>query len=185
SPPAPALPPEQQLFELINAARQRGGLEKLEWDPRLATAAQAHADQLADHRELSHMFPGEAPLQHRLGATGERFDAIAENVAEADNVADAHLGLMNSTGHRSNILAKKYNAVGIAVVEVKGRVYVTEDFAHVVPAYSPQQFREEVVEAFNRARKVHHFVPIDTRPDPRLDDQACAGRLEPEGVLQG
>jgi uncharacterized protein YkwD len=183
SPPAPGLPLEQQLFQMLNAARQRGGLERLEWDPKLAMAAQAHAEQLAQHEELSHAFPAEPALGQRIGATGQRFDAVAENVAAADNVDDAHVGLLNSPGHRANILAAKYNAVGIAVVRVKGRVYVTQDFAHVLPAYSPQQFREEVTAALNRMRKAHRFAPLDVHPDSRLDDQACAGKLEPEVAL--
>ncbi|HMF89262.1 MAG TPA: CAP domain-containing protein [Candidatus Angelobacter sp.] len=179
SPLAPASPPEQQLFQVLNSARERNGLEKLEWNAKLAAAAQAHTEELARHGDLSHAFPGELPLEQRVGATGERFDAVAENVAAADNVDDAHLGFMHSPGHRGNILAAKYNAVGIAVVRVKDRVYVTQDFAHVLPTYSLQQFREEVVVAFNRARKAHRFAPVDFRADPRLDDQACAGKLEP------
>jgi hypothetical protein len=182
-PPKAPLSPEQQLLQELNDARQRNGLEKLDWNAKLAAAAQAHAEQLARHGDLSHVFPGELPLQQRVGATGERFDAVAENVAAADNVDDAHVGLMNSPGHRSNILSPKYNAVGIAVVRVKGRVYVAEDFAHVLPVYSPQQFREEVVAAFNRVRKAHRFTPVDFTPDPRLDDQACAGKLEAESTL--
>jgi uncharacterized protein YkwD len=184
-PPNTAMPQERQLFELLNAARERGGLEKLEWNAKLATAARAHAEQMARHGELSHLLPGELPLQQRVGATGERFDAVAENVAVADNVDDAHFGLMASTGHRANILTTKYNAVGIAVVQAGKRIYVAQDFARVLPAYSPQQFREEVVAAFNRARIAHRFPPVDSQPDPRLDDEACAGKLEPEAVLVG
>src|SRR5215467_1272053 len=170
-PPKAPLPPDRELFQVVNGERQRNGLEKLEWNVKLATAAQAHAEELARHGDLSHVFPGELPLEQRVGATGERFDAVAENVAAADNVDDAHVGLMNSPGHRANILSPKYNAVGIAVVRVRDRVYVAQDFAHVLPVYSPQQFRDEVVAAFNRARKTHHFAPIDSTPDPRLDDQ--------------
>src|SRR5262249_10213697 len=178
-PSAPASPPEQQLFQVLNAERERNGLEKLEWNARLAAAAQAHTEELARHGDLSHVVQGELPLEQRVGATGERFDAVAENVAAADSVDDAHLGLMHSPGHRANILAAKYNAVGIAVVRVKDRVYVTQDFARVLPTYSPQQFREEVAAAFNRARKAHRFPPVDFSPDPRLGDQAWGGKVEP------
>lgn len=183
--PKTPLPQERQLFELLNAARERDGLEKLDWNANLATAARAHAEQMARQGELSHLLPGELPLQQRIGATGERFDAVAENVALADNVDDAHYGLMNSAGHRANILATKYNAVGISVVQAGRRIYVAQDFARVLPAYSPQQFREEVVAAFNRARKAHGFGPVGFEPDPRLDDEACTGKLEPEAVLVG
>src|SRR5262249_1151993 len=151
-PPKVPLSPDQELFQVLNGERQRNGLEKLEWNAKLATAAQAHAEEMARQGDLSHVLPGELPLEQRVGATGQRCDAIAGNVAAADNVDDAHVGLMNSPGHRANILSPKYNAVGIGVVRVKSRVYVAQDFAHVLPVYSAQQFRDEVVAAFNRAR---------------------------------
>src|SRR5260370_2764532 len=168
--PRSTLPPEQQLFELLSSARERGGLDKLKWDPKLAKAAQAHAEQMARRGELSHLLPGELPLEQRVGLSGERFDAVAENVAVADNVDDVHLGLMNSSGHRANILATKYNAIGIAVVPAGKRIYVAQDFARILPAYSAQQFREGVVAAFNQARKAHRFAPVASQPDPQPDD---------------
>jgi uncharacterized protein YkwD len=183
--PPSNLSPEQQLFKLLNIARHHAGLEELQWDPKLAKSAQAHSEQMAQHSDLSHLFPGEPDLEQRVGSTGVRFDSVAENVAIADDPEAAHLALMNSPGHRANILSPKYNAVGLAVVRVKERIYITQDFAHVVPTYSQEQFRDEVVAAFNRARKTHRFAPIASQPDPWLDEQACAGRLEPQRVLHG
>src|ERR1051325_9514478 len=72
---------EQQLFDLVNRERAKAGLEKLEWSDRLAEAALAHSRLLAENQDLSHQFPGEASLQERVGATGLRFNSVAENVA--------------------------------------------------------------------------------------------------------
>ena len=185
----PAQPPrpsssEQQLFHLLNGERQRAGVEKLQWNAKLAEAAQAHAEQLARHGELSHSFPGEPLLEQRVGSTGERFDAVAENVAMAETEEDAHAGLMNSPGHRANILGGKYNAVGIGVVRTKNRVWVTQDFARVLPEYSPQQFREGVIAAFNRLRQAHRFSRVISQPDSRLDGQACEAKLDPARALE-
>ena len=59
---SPKTPPqERQLFELLNAARERDGLVKLDWNANLATAARAHAEQMARRGELSHLLPGELP----------------------------------------------------------------------------------------------------------------------------
>src|SRR5262249_26728151 len=184
----PAQPPrpstgEHQLFQLLNGERRRAGVEKLQWNAKLAEAAQAHAEQLARHGELSHGFPGEPPLEQRVGSTGERFDAVAENVAMAETEEDAHAGLMNSPGHRANILGAKYNAVGIGVVRTKNRVWVAQDFARVLPEYSPQEFREEIALAFNRLRRAHRFSAVFIQPDSRLDGQACEGKMDPAGAL--
>lgn len=181
---APVPSPEQELFKLLNVERENARVEKLQWDDDVAQAAQAHAQKLADNHALSHQFTGEQELEQRLGAAGARFNAVAENVAVANSVEEAHLALMNSPGHRENILNPRYNAVGIAVKAVENELYVTEDFAHLVPTYSEQQFREALVAAFNRARQAHHNALIESHFDQRLDRQACAAKADPAEVLR-
>ena len=180
-PPAP----EQQLLTLLNVERGHAHLAALQWDAKVAEAAQAHSRRLADHHALSHQFAGEPELTSRVGATGARFSAVAENVAVADDAEEAHLAFMSSPGHRANILNPQYNAVGIAATRVNNHLYVTEDFAHVVPSYSEREFREGVIAAFNRLRLEHRLGPIDARPDSTLDQEACAGHSDPDAVLQG
>src|SRR5260221_5133590 len=69
---------EQQLLDLVNHEREKAGLNKLEWSDRLAQAALAHSKRLAANRDLSHQFAGEPLLQERVGATGLRFNSVAE-----------------------------------------------------------------------------------------------------------
>jgi uncharacterized protein YkwD len=185
APAVPAPSPEQQLLKLVNMVRENSGVQALQWDPKVAQAALAHAKQLADHAQLGHRFEGEPELDQRVGATGARFSAVAENVAVADNVNEAHTALMMSPGHRANILNPAYNALGVAVVQRDRSLFITEDFARILPEYSEQQFRDEIVAAFNRLRQAHHSGPIDSRSDARLDRQACSGKLDAGGVLQG
>lgn len=176
---------ERQLLKLVNMERQNLRLPALQWDAKVAQAAQAHSQRLASHQALSHQFAGEPELSHRVGSTGARFSAVAENVAMADDPEEVHLALMNSPGHRANILNPEYNAVGIATTRVDNHLYVTEDFAHVVPSYSEREFRDAVIAAFNRLRLAHRLGPIDSRPDPGLDQEACSGHSDPEEVLLG
>jgi hypothetical protein len=184
SPPPGASPaPEQQMLRLTNLERERAGLPGLEWNAKLAQAAQAHSRRLASHEGLSHQFAGEPALVERVSATGARVSALAENVAVAGSPDEAHQALMNSPGHRANILSSEYNAMGIAVVWVGGDMYVTEDFARVVPVYSAEQFRDAVVAAFNRARQDRRIAPVDSRADPQLDRAACATNADPRSLL--
>jgi len=183
---APAPPsPERQLLALVNMERLHAHLIAFQWDAKVAEAARAHSMQLADHRTLSHQFAGEPELTHRISAAGVRFSAVAENVAAADDAEDAHLGLMNSPGHRANILNPSYNVVGIAVVRVDKQIYVTEDFAHEVPVFSVEQFREGVIASFNQLRRSHRMAPIESHPDAALDQQACNDHSDLGTVLQG
>src|SRR5262249_23833726 len=159
-------PPERQLLKLVNQERKNAGLEALQWDAQLAEAAELHARLLASHGGLSHRFSGEPELAQRVAATGARVNAVAENVALADDAEEVPWALMNSPGHRANIMNPLYNAVGIGVVVFKNRMYVTQDFGHVVPVYSDQQFRQELLAAFNRRRQAHRLGSITFRSDP-------------------
>jgi uncharacterized protein YkwD len=182
--PAPAPPsPAQQLFKLLNLEREHAGLGLLEWDARLAEAARIHAQKMARAGDISHRFAGEPDLSQRAGTAGALFKSVAENVALAGTPEEIHLALMNSPGHRANILNSQYNAVGIGVAEVKDELYVTEDFAQVVPAYSAEQFRRAVIEAFNKMRQARGVRAIFARGDTRLDQVACSGKLDPGSVL--
>jgi uncharacterized protein YkwD len=58
-----------------------------------------------------------------------RFLTAGENLAFAPTVASAHEGLMQSPGHRANILRPQFARVGIGIEDggVHG-LMVTEDF---------------------------------------------------------
>ena len=176
--------PEQQLFDLVNREREKAGLLKLEWDGHLADAARAHSKLLAENQDLSHQFGGEPPLQQRAGAAGAHFSAVAENVAAAPAVDVAHKSLMESPGHRANILNSSYNTVGIAIVERRHELYVTQDFAHTLQVYTETQFREAVVAAFNHARRAKGSPAIEVVADPRLKKAACSEDTEAQNLLE-
>jgi uncharacterized protein YkwD len=172
---APSISPsEERIFEELNRERINHGLPLLEWNSHAAVAARAHARLLSENGKLSHQFPGEAVLPERLGTTGARFTVAAENVAQTEFIEDVHPALMGSSGHRANILNTSYNAVGIGVVENKGRVYVTQDFIFLVPDYSESQFSSAFVEAFNLARKGKGIRPLEARQEAQLHELACA-----------
>ena len=175
---------EQQLFDLVNREREKSGLPRLEWSDRLAAAALAHSRLLAEHLDLSHQFDGEPSLQQRVGATALRFNSVAENVAEAQDVETAHKGLMQSPGHRANILHQEYNAIGIAIVEHGHQLFVTQDFAHTLASYSEKQFQDAVVAGFNRARRSLGLPRVDVVSDPRLRKSACSQDMNTDKLIQ-
>ena len=177
-------PMERQLFNLLNRERQKAGLAKLEWNQKLANAARRHSRLLARHKDLSHQFRGEPPLQRRAGKAGARFDSVAENVALAPTVEELHRGLMHSPPHRANILGRDYNAVGISIVARDGELYATQDFAGLVPSYTEAEFQRAVVAASVRARESRGLSPMIIRSDPRLKKAACAKTLDATKALR-
>ena len=131
-----------QMLEQVNADRldpanlaETGGrAEPLKWDPRLAQAARAQAEEMAARRILNHDDPnGDSPVE-RIYRQGVQWLAMGENIAQNLTVAAAEAALMNEprfqVNHRGNILSKKFNAIGIGVARASdGRLYITQDFA--------------------------------------------------------
>ncbi len=177
-------PAEKQLVDLVNHEREKAGRGKLEWNDRLAQAARKHSELLAEHQDLSHQFSGEPAIPERVGATGLRFNAVAENVAEAPGVETAHDGLMHSPGHRENILNPEYNAVGISIVQRGGELFVTQDFAHTLAAYTEKQFQDAISKDFNQARRAKKLEPVKVVADPHLRRAACSQDMDTGKMIQ-
>ncbi|HYA98503.1 MAG TPA: CAP domain-containing protein [Methylomirabilota bacterium] len=177
-------PEERRLFQLLNRERGRLGVPELQWDDHLAQSARAHAQRLADHRSLSHQFPGEPELMVRIGATGMRFDYAAENIGRANTVETVHADLMDSPPHRANILSERYDSVGIGIIASNGTLWVAENFAHALPDYSEAQFRDALLAAFNRVREGRNLPAIDAHLDDKLRRVACSGEANARRVIE-
>ncbi len=66
---------------------------------------------------MGHIDPeGNSPFD-RMRDGGVRFITAGENLALAQTVSIAHKGLMDSPGHRANILSPHYSPVGIGVAQ--------------------------------------------------------------------
>ncbi len=174
---------EQQLLSLVNQERVRAGLQQLQWDPDLADAARRHTALLVRHADLSHQFSGEPPLQQRAGGAGAHFNSVAENVAYASTVQRMHQGLMKSPHHRANVLNPEYNAIGIAIEPGGDELYVTQDFAHLIPSYSESDFENAVVASVQRERQARGLRAILVHNDARLKSAACSLTLDAKKVL--
>lgn len=119
------------LFEAMNAARLAQGLTALEWDVSLEEVAYARAANLVENGYFDHYAPDGESAFSELAARGIRYRLAGENLArnnyvEGKTVAAAFDGLMNSAGHRANILEERFSSVGVACVrEGKMWIYVT------------------------------------------------------------
>lgn len=121
---------EQQLFDLTNAARVRHGRSILRWDDAISETARKHSRDMAIHDYFSHEnLQGLSPFD-RMEEDDIKFRRAGENLAYGQSSSIfAHEGLMNSIGHRENILIKDYSHLGIGVAfNEKSQPYYTENF---------------------------------------------------------
>ena len=107
---------EQELFALLNAERATRGLAPLEWDPRLLPVARQHAQEMFALKYFGHQSPVTGSPFDRLATAKIAYTRAGENLAYAHSVTVAHRGLMESQGHRENILRPEFTRIAIGVV---------------------------------------------------------------------
>jgi len=127
---APARPElETAMLELINRERLAAELAPLDADPEMTEVARLHSADMFARGYFSHSTPeGKTPFE-RMRDRDVRYRTAGENLALAPTLQIAHTGLMNSPGHRANILQPRFGRVGIGIRDGGRRgLMVTQNF---------------------------------------------------------
>lgn len=121
---------EAELLRLVNAERANAGLDPVVLDPALATVGRAHSEEMFRLGYFAHVSPVAGDPSDRLAAADVVYLVSGENLAFAPTVEIAHEGLMNSPGHRANILNPAFTRLGIGVVRSERRgLMISQEFA--------------------------------------------------------
>jgi uncharacterized protein YkwD len=113
--PRPEL--EAEMLRMVNKERAAAGLKPLAPDPELTEVARKHSTDMFARGYFAHVTPeGRDPFD-RIRAANIGFRTAGENLALAPTLQIAHTGLMNSPGHRANILHKDFGRVGIGIMD--------------------------------------------------------------------
>ena len=108
---------EIEMLEMVNKERVKNGLKPLRNDPELTSVARAHSTDMFARGYFAHDSPeGKSPFD-RMRAANVRFSKAGENLALAQTLEIAHTNLMNSPGHRANILHPAFGRLGIGIVD--------------------------------------------------------------------
>lgn len=107
---------EKQMLDIVNAMRVRFGLKAFSWDPQTAETARNHSTDMATNGFFSHYnLAGESPFD-RMNNDGISYRTAGENLAYGQpSPIFAHEGLMNSLGHRRNLLNTSFEQLGVGV----------------------------------------------------------------------
>src|SRR6266496_1680981 len=115
----PAVRPdlETQMLQFVNEERTKRGLSPLKPDPELTEVARAHSRDMFARGYFAHFTPeGKSPFD-RMNEAHVQYATAGENLALAHSLSIAHNGLMNSPGHRANILSPSFGHVGIGILD--------------------------------------------------------------------
>lgn len=121
---------ERRLFVRTNLRREARGCRPLRHDAALQLAARRHSNLMVTQRLLSHRLAGEADLAVRAPRAGyTHWRILAENLAWGQATPrQVFRAWLASPGHRANLDNCRLREVGIAVVVVNGRPWVTADY---------------------------------------------------------
>lgn len=117
---------EKEMLELVNGERRKVGVAELTVRDELIPIARAHAQDMWQRAYFGHYSPEGEDVSDRLGNVGITYFLAGENLALAPTVQTAHIGLMNSKGHKENIIDPDFKRVGIGVIDngVYGKMFV-------------------------------------------------------------
>jgi len=120
--------PPDALFQLMNAARLDQGLPVLKRNRQLDRLAADHSRAMIAQGRISHD-TGHGDPAYRLQLAGITPKATGENVALAASVVRLHRALWASPAHRENLLLRRWDEAGVAVIDDgTGSLYATQLF---------------------------------------------------------
>jgi uncharacterized protein YkwD/uncharacterized membrane protein required for colicin V production len=129
-PGTPAPVQEERMLALVNEERAAHGLAPLRFDSRLTALARQHSTDMVTNRFFSHVSPGAGDPARRAQVAGYDYRVFGENIALAPTLNLAHRGLMDSPGHRANILGPAYGRIGIGILDLGlDGLIVTQEFS--------------------------------------------------------
>lgn len=119
-----------EIQRLTNLERSKTGAAALSINSLLNQAAQAHAVNMAQTGQFSHVINNIGPGE-RITATGYVWQTYGENIAYGYTSPESVMsGWMNSDGHRANILNSNFTELGVGyATNSTGRPYWVQVFA--------------------------------------------------------
>jgi len=104
------------MVNLVNQERAKAGLASLTIQPQLVEIARIKSQDMIAANYFGHTSPNFGSTFTLVKQRGLTYSTGGENLAGAGNVETAHRMLMNSAGHRANILNANFTRIGIGVV---------------------------------------------------------------------
>jgi uncharacterized YkwD family protein len=106
---------EQEMLKLLNDSRIQNKLSPLMVDMELTNVARIKAQDMIDNNYFSHNSPKYGDPFAMMKSFGVKYLQAGENIAGNQSVQNAQNALMNSPGHRKNILSPNFTHIGLGI----------------------------------------------------------------------
>lgn len=131
-----AIAPDDYVLDALrrlNEERIAAGLPELTLDAQVREVAAERVLDMAGQGYFAHYGPDGKSAFSALADRAVPYGIVGENLARTTYppdglIAAVHAALMDSPGHRSNMLEPRFNRVGVAIAEVDGMYYIAYVF---------------------------------------------------------
>ncbi|MEM9195245.1 MAG: CAP domain-containing protein, partial [Myxococcota bacterium] len=169
------------LTRLVNRSRQEAGLPPVQVEPTLAAVAEAHSTDMVENDFVGHTSPSSGSARDRVTQAGIQTGLVLENIGRGYGPVEIHRGLLESPGHRANIMNPDVTHVGVGVVaEEEGdrtAFMATELFILMTREIDTEAAPEVILDAINRVRRARSAVPLDSEENLARAAQEAAERF--------
>lgn len=119
---------ENEMLRMVNRERSKEGLAPVTMDGTLQNLARKYSGDMLVRGYFSHYNPERESPFDRMENEGISYLHAGENLALAPSVGLAMQGLMDSKGHRANILSPQFHKIGIGVMDggIYGKMFTQE-----------------------------------------------------------
>ncbi len=156
---------EQYALERLNLDRKAQALPPLIWDASLSDVARSHSRDMRDQEFFSHQSPSTGLAGDRMRRAEYAATSHGENLAFNDSIDEAQTSLMESVGHRRNLVSDSFTHVGVGLARSAGPSdsiawHLTQLFARKVQPLDTRAVAEELFQAMNEARLQRGQEPL-------------------------
>jgi peptidoglycan hydrolase-like protein with peptidoglycan-binding domain len=154
------------FINAINAQRVAHGRARLAVDATMMASAQHWAEQMAKSNSLYH--------NPHLASSVSNWKYLGENVGVGYSDSSLESAFYASTPHRDNMLDKDFSQIGVAVVIVKGKYWVAEEFRRPMHSTAAPKVAHQ---SSKHAAATHHAKPASLTVGSRGSLVAVVQRL--------
>jgi len=171
---------EHLLLQMINRSRAEAALPPLKLDERLSDVARAHSEDMRRNNFFAHISPTRGDLASRVARAGIKARRFTENIAINPELVAAHRSLMDSPGHRKNLLDPNIGSVGIGIVMGEPRtLLITENFLQEFTSYDTAVLAEDLLKEINALRAQERLPALKSNDAlRRIAELNCAWMIE-------
>ncbi len=112
------------ILSLINNARKANGLTPYTLDKALTNVAQIKADDMVKNNYFSHTSSSYGSPFEMMQGFGISYKSAGENIAGNPSITDAVNSWLASSTHKTNLLSKNFNYIGIGLAKSNTYGYI-------------------------------------------------------------